>query len=365
MKKLIYYVPGQCKSLEHRPDAKIFLAIFKIFTDNISFVDRSNVIVPPIYTETPNHIKLPEPNPAFNLSFDECAIARAQEIYNKHLEHGVPIKLAWSGGTDSSAALMAFIELLGIQKAKESLEIVMTSNGIVENPYIWEKIVRKENFKLVNTMNFTEKWDGSEIMVNGEAGDQVHGTDIYRALRRMYGKESMTMLWTRERILQHIKWKATELTEHECEVLADIFIRHINSAPIEITTLADFWWWINFSCKWGSTIYRLVAKSPHPVDADFINNYFFPFYASEKFQLWSMYKREEKHKGNWETYKWKAKEFVCKTSGCDELYLKHRQGSLFTVLTHTNKFEAIDNEFNFYKNINPEDWYNPNNSFKV
>jgi hypothetical protein len=173
------------------------------------------------------------------------------------------------------------------------------------------------------------------------------------------------MLWKREHIVNHIKWKASYLNQQEAEKLADIFINQVKHAHVEILTLADFWWWLNLTCKWSAVMYRLVAKAPYPVDDKFIDNYFFPFYASEKFQLWSIYKRDEAHQGNWETYKWKAKEFVCKTSGCDELYFKHRQGSLFTVLSHTKKYEAIDNEFNFYTNPNPEDWYNPNNDFKV
>jgi hypothetical protein len=260
---------------------------------------------------------------------------------------------------------MAFIELLGIDKAKTALEIVMTSATVTENPYIWENIVRKENFKILHTMNFTDKWDGSEIMVNGEAGDQVQGTDIYRALRRLYGKDSMAMSWQREHIVNHIKWKTDDLTDAETEKLADIFINHVKQAPIEILSLADFWWWLNFSCKWSSVAYRVAAKAPHPVSEQFMDNYFFPFYASEKFQYWSMYKREEKHQGNWETYKWKAKEFVCKTSKCDDLYFKHRQGSLYSILAHTKKYEAIDNEFNFYNHIDPIVWYNPDNSFRI
>jgi len=365
MKNLIYYVPGRFSKLENLPDVKIWLSIFKIFADNVSFVDRTGAISAPIRTATPNSNRMPAFDPTFNLGFDECAVDRAQEIYNKHLEFGVPIRLGWSGGTDSSAALMAFVELLGMEKTKQAVEITMTSSSIVENPYIWDRIIRKENFKIVNSHEFSESWSGNEIMVNGESGDQVHGTDIYRALRRIYGKESMTMLWTRELILKHIEWKASNLNEHEREVLADIFIGHVMKAPMEITTLADFWWWLNFSCKWSSVFYRIVAKSPHSVDENYLNNYFFPFYASDKFQLWSMAKREEKHKGNWETYKWKAKEFVSKTSKSPELEFKHRQGSLYTVLTHTERFDAIDDEFNFYRTINPEDWYNPNNSFKV
>lgn len=366
MSNLVYYVPGSFTGLEHYPDARLWLAIFKIFTDNVSFVDRSGIIKSPIRTSVSDIVKLPNPDATFNLSFDECAVARAEEIYQQHLKHGVPIRVHWSGGIDSSTALMSFIELLGMSKAKEVVEVVMTSNGILENPHVWERVVRKENFKLIHTMTFSESWSGEEIMVNGEAGDQVHGVDIYRFLRKLFGPNSLTMKWTRDLIVRHITVKlAPSYSTNEIEHLADIFINKVQQAPINIDTLGDFWWWLNFSCKWNSVVYRLVAKSPHPVNEDYIKEYFFPFFASEKFQLWSMYKREEKHKGDWESYKWKAKEFVARVSGCPEYMFKHRQGSLYTVLAHTSKNEAIDDNYNFYKNIDPEFWYEPNNSFKV
>ena len=365
MKKLVYYVPGSFNPLKEQSDVKTWLSIFKIFADNISFVDRTGIITAPVLTATQPHNAIPVNDGSFSLSLDECAVARAEEIYNKHLEHGVPIRVGWSGGIDSSVALMSFIELLGMKRAVEVVEVVMTNNGIVENPYLWERIVRKENFRLVHSMNFSEKWDGSEIMVNGESGDQVHGTDVYRSLRRLYGEQSMTMPWTYELIYKHVVWKATDLNPAEAELFTNVLINQVKQAPVEIVTLADFWWWLNFSCKWSSVIYRLLAKSPVPVDDNYTSNFFFPFFASEKFQLWSMYKREEKHKGNWETYKWKAKDFVCKVSGCDDFQFKHRQGSLTTVLTHTTKCEAIDNEHNFYRSIDPTEWYEPNNSFRI
>lgn len=366
MKKLISYIPERFTPLKDSQDVKIFLGVFKIFNNNISFVDRSNVILPPLHVDTVDHIKLPEPNPQFNLSFKDCALARAEEIYNKHLEFNVPIRVGWSGGIDSSAALMSFIELLGMNKAKQVLEITTTNQCIVENPWVWEKVIRKENFKVNNAMRFTESWNGAEITVNGEGGDQVHGTDIYRALVKLYGQDALTIKWTPELIINHVtKLTSGFLNNTEAEFLANIFINKVKQSELEITTLADFWWWMNFTCKWASTFYRILLKSPHPLTKSYVDNYYFPFYGSEKFQLWSMYKRDEKHKGNWETYKWKAKEFVVEVSRCPEYSFKHRQGSLTTVMSHTKKYEAIDNEFNFYEHTDPVAWYNPNNSFRI
>jgi hypothetical protein len=364
MKQLIYYTPGRFEPVAHLPGVKVWLALFKIFNHNISFIDRTNTIIPPVNVVTPDQVKLPVANPNFNMSFGECAVARASEIYNKHLTTGAPIRLSWSGGIDSSAALMGFIQLLGVDKAKQALQISMTSASVMENPYVWENLVRKENFKVINPLQVDDSWDGSIIMVNGETGDQVQGTDIYRPLITKYGPNAMSMLWTEDLVFEFIKFRS-DLNDAEAEHLKNLLVNQVRQAPINIETFADFWWWLNFSCKWASTFYRLLTKCSSKIDAEFVDNYFFPFYASEEFQLWSMHKREEKHKGNWDTYKWKAKDFVCDTIGNDSFQQKHRQGSLSTILSHSKRYEAIDSEFNFYDRLVPEDWYNPNNSFKV
>jgi hypothetical protein len=364
MSNLIFYSPTRFNSLSDRPDVKTWLTLFKIFPPGVSFVDRTGIIKIPIRTATPAQVSLPTPDPTFNLSFGDCAINRAKEIYQKHLEHGVPIRLQWSGGIDSSAALAAFIQLLGVAESKRCLEIVMTSEGIIENPFMWEQVIRKEEFKIVNTMKFTEQWNGDAIMVNGEGGDQVQGTDLYRGIIQQHGAQAFTVLWTEGSVVEFIKFKG-KVTEQDARDLAVVLINQVKQAPIEIVTLADFWWWINFTCKWASTFYRIVTKTTRPITADFIDNYFFPFYSSKDFQLWSMYKRDEKHKGNWATYKWKAKDFVCDFLGDDSYQAKHRQGSLAQVLSQSSRAEAIDDEFNFYDKLNPGDWYTPNNSFRT
>lgn len=363
MKHLIYYSPSRFNTLADREDVRIWLTLFKIFPAGVSFVDRTGLIKIPIRTSTPAQASLPTPNPNFNLSFGDCSINRAEEIYQQHRKLQVPIQLYWSGGIDSSAALAAFVELLGAAEAKKCLEIVMTSSGIIENPFMWEQLIRKENFKIINTLNTTEHWDGSAIMVNGEQGDQVQGTDIYRMLIQQHGESALVIPWTPDLIINFIQFKA-KVTEYDAIRLAEVLINQVRQAPIDIITLGDFWWWINFTCKWAATFYRIVTKSIPNVDATFIDNYFFPFYGSNDFQLWSMYKREEKHKGNWATYKWKAKDFVCNFLGNDEYQAKHRQGSLHLILSQASKAEAIDSDFNYYDSIVPEEWYQTNNSFR-
>lgn len=366
MSNLIYYTPGRFESMSHLPDMKVFLALFKVFNNNISFIDRTGLIVPPVKTETLPPLQIPNADSTFNMSFDDCAIDSAQRIYKKHLELQIPIRIGWSGGIDSSATLMAFIEALGMAEATRCVEIAMTNEGLIENPYLWEKIIQPNNFKILNSMLVTNDWQDSSIMVNGEGGDQLHGTDIFRWIVSKYGKAGLSTPWTEEHIVGYIKLNATSLTDQEALLLANILIKMVSNAPVEITTTGDFWWWINFTAKWASTFYRLTTKAPENViTQEFIDNHFFPFYNTKNFQLWSMHKRNEAYKGTWESYKWKAKEFVARTSNSPEYNMKHRQGSLYNILAHTTRAEGIDSNFKFYDRLDPEEWYEPNNSFKI
>jgi hypothetical protein len=359
MPNLIYYTPGVFDKLSHKKDVRIWLGLFKLFQSTISFIDRTGTIQVPVKTTTLQENLLPV-NDNFNLSFRDCALKTAEKIYSKHKEFGVPIKLHWSGGIDSSAALTSFIELLGVAEAKRCVNIVMSSNGMYENPYMW-KIIRKEGFDLINSLSFEDTYANDYIAVNGEGGDQVHGTDVYRPLIRKYGSDIIGRIWTEDLIKEYVR-ERSGLVDSEADILTYVMIDQVKNSNLDIKTVGDFFWWLNFTCKWSSTFYRLITKSSTSVDIKTINNHFFPFYSSEEFQLWSMHMRHEKHKGDWNTYKWKAKEYVCSLVG-EEYSLKHRQGSLTVVMSHVPRNEALDSDFNLINKTDVEYWYNPNNSF--
>ena len=363
MKSLIYYTRSRFTEIEHLPGVKHWLTIYNVMPAGGSFVDRTNSIQLPVRTTTKACNALPLPQPGFNLSFRDVALLRAQEIYKKHQTLGVPIRVAWSGGIDSTAIITAFIELLGIEKARESLEILMTANSIIENPWVFERIIRKEKFKIVNMMHAANIINRSCITVNGEGGDQVHGTDAYRLLIRYFGTSAYSTNWTEDNIIGFIAARSPTATKESIEILAQALIKIVRSAPIELVTLTDFWWWMNFCCKWSTITYRILARTPETVTQEYLDNFYFPFYGSKEFQLWSMHRQDEAHSGDWQTYKWAAKKFSVDSLNVPEFNNKHRQGSLYAVMSQTHKALAIDEDYNFYTKFDPEDWYNPNNSF--
>jgi hypothetical protein len=372
MNQFIFYTPSVFKSLVHLPDVKLWLQTLRVSGDNIGSIDRTGTTINPIRTTTLDINKLPKFDPTFSMSFDECAINRAKEIYNQHQIKNVPIRLSWSGGIDSSTALLSFIELLGVKEASNCIEVVMTHASIMENPYIWEKIVRKENFKIVNASHFNESWNGGAIIVNGEGGDQVHGGDMPKHLFTLFGSDGLKMPMNEDNVYRFVKFRSNSpliiapgINHDDAIKVTDVLCRQFRNAPIPLETMNDALSMLNFSSKWASTFYRLITKANRPLSEEFIKNYYFPFYGSLDFQQWAMHPNGEKTKGTNESYKWKAKEYICRVSNTPELQMKHRFSSLVGIFNHVKRADFIDKELNFYKEINPEEWYNPENTFKL
>jgi hypothetical protein len=90
------------------------------------------------------------------------------------------------------------------------------------------------------------------------------------------------------------------------------------------------------------------------------------FYGTPEFQMWSMTNPDKKLFSTWSTYKWEAKRVICEFNK-DEDYRdnKVKMGSLYKLFIQKKSAEAIDSNLNFIHEdeLNPIDFYNPNNSF--
>ena len=101
----------------------------------------------------------------FNKTFEECCMDAAKELWKL----GKPIELFWSGGIDSSGALIALLET---KSQSDILSIRYTQNSIDEFPLMWEKLVRDKNYPLSDKEMLSESLfeDHGVIKVTGECG---------------------------------------------------------------------------------------------------------------------------------------------------------------------------------------------------
>lgn len=198
--------------------------------------------------------------------------------------------------------------------------------------------------------------------MTGEFNDQLHGSDMYRQLIAWKGDSILNDIWNEDMIRGYLQLKMPDDPDVEFWVMTLINI--VNRSPCQVHTMADFWWWINFSAKWTTVFWRMLlfADNPSYINRQWITNNYMHFFGSQNFQKWSMVNRTQKHKGNWLTYKWHARDLVCQVAG-QEYGMKTKRGSLWEIVKVKKKADAIDDNFNFYYDINPLSWYNINNHF--
>jgi len=344
-------------------DLRRFNTLFDMINYNISFIDRTAGIKVPVRTATPPQLLMPDFDPSFSMTYEECCQARVRDILARQKQIDVPIRLLYSGGIDSSLILVSFIKELGAEQAANRIQLVMSQESIEENPWMYEKLIRRGNFDMISGERHGGDWGRDRILVGGEFNDQVLGSDVYRDLTRWRGDGILSKAWSEGLMTEYYLSKG--LSRSDSEMWTAIFSDHLRRAPCTIETVADWWWWINFSCKWSSVYFRILmyARPGSEISKGYLDGYYYQFYGDDRFQKWSMVDRTYKHQGTWLTYKWLAKRLVSDFLGDDQYMQKMKRGSLWRLLGYKKSAEIIDENYQYDWDCTAADWYEPNNSF--
>jgi hypothetical protein len=107
----------------------------------------------------------------FTSTFEELTNRRAVELW----DIGKPIRLWWSGGIDSTCAL---VSLLKTKRLDTSLTVYLSKASVQENPRFYDLLVNKKiNLQWHSFDNYVydndQLWDGQTINVNGGGGDEL------------------------------------------------------------------------------------------------------------------------------------------------------------------------------------------------
>lgn len=370
MKKLIIYNPYCFTGLEHLKDFDAWRAIYKVTVGGTSVVaphiDRSNVIKFPVRAHVSESCELPEYDPNFNMDYMECSIDQALQIYKQSENLNVPVYIFWSGGIDSSMALVSFILAKGIDYAKKHTKIVMTPESIIENPFLYYDYVLP-NLDMVCGEHIDTLWGTDKIIVTGELNDHLIGSTEMRDFIAFKGtKESFTE-WKESEITRYYH-EYKKMSTHHAEIWAKILSDCVRSAKCPVYDYWDFYWYIVFVMKWVYCKHRTLVYS-NPNTMPFANyaeydKHHISFFSSINFQKWSMNNPHMKHQGSWESHKWLPRKLVSEFMNRPEYLNKTKNGSLWRLAISKSRVEAIDQDLNMYKKISVNDWYDSENSFK-
>lgn len=245
--------------------------------------------------------------------FGEICDERAAEIASLDM----PIVVYWSGGIDSTVALVALL------KADIKPVVCMNNASILENGVFYDRFVKDQLPILSSVPASRALLARDSVLVTGELMDQLFGADIehavtltsgWRVLHEALSFSTMIVVWTR------LGFSA----EHAASLCADV-MSSANAAGVQLQTVHDFFWWMNFAFKWQGVKHRMLMYSPLEEakllkESDRIRLIHFP--NTKDFQTWSCSRHERKILDRWETYKITAKRYIYRFDG-NEDYLNH------------------------------------------
>jgi hypothetical protein len=235
-------------------------------------------------------------------NFGEICRERAAFIVRKAARENMKIQILWSGGIDSTLALVSLFRKLEKSKEISRLEVLLSRESIEEYPSFFADII-EPNLKFVLFKPPIYKYlDANKIIVTGEHGDQIFGSD--KARHFVVTKQAFRPF---EEILPVViarKLGSAKSVDSIIEFLAP----QVKKSPVKIKTLFDYLWWMNFSLKWQHVSLRMIYATESAnlrLDENIIH-----FFSAKDFQNWSISNHERKIKSSWKSYKYIAKECI-------------------------------------------------------
>lgn len=343
------------------PGISTFLTLGKYFSIGLAMLDRTNTIITPV--QMTSLFPIPAMR-AMTKTFEEICNERAQELLTRADTLGTSISVFWSGGIDSTLALISLLKNATPEQVKR-ITVLMSEESISENPNFYKDHVHRK-LRTDSVMTFPYLIGTKTLMVSGEQNDQLFGFDAVGKLINMLGSSVIHEPYTRDKLFDF--FNASANNDRATNRFLDLFERLMHAAPIPIRSYFEYLWWINFSTKWQNTFMRALScvapRNVPLVTAEYVQTLYTTFYGTDDFQLWSLNNLDKRIKDEWRTYKWVCKDIIYDyTKDADYRDNKIKHGSLRSVVIQQHTYSFIDDAFNFTDTLAPEKFYVRENDF--
>ncbi|MFZ3229654.1 MAG: hypothetical protein WA160_05585 [Pseudobdellovibrio sp.] len=243
----------------------------------------------------------------FTKTFEDISLQRAQDLWVECALYQ-NINILWSGGIDSTLALVALILTL---PNKFNITVYCNFSSINENERFYKLLLANKSVILKNSSVLTETVPTQ--FVTGDLGDQIFGSELLFRIDREFGFENL------KKPFQQI---IPKLFNSRCgselgSVLYDRYLPIINECPFPLKSAFDFIWWWNYTQKWQGVKLRKQCYLKNDMKL-------FHFFDSSDFELWSVFNHELKIGSVIESYKKSAKDFIFKYDN-NEFYLNFKK----------------------------------------
>jgi hypothetical protein len=274
------------------------------------FIDRSETV--PHYLDVK-----PLSSPAiyessFNFSFNDILFRNSSII----LGFDKKVNILWSGGLDSTTALVA---LLTTAKNKDQIRILANYNSIIESGYMYDTFFKKFDIK-IDTSGGRGSFNEDELYITGALGNQL------------FSLGSFEMTYDIADVNKPFR-NFVDAEEYEFLEIA------LTKSPRPIETLEDYIWFKTFMFKWDHQRLAMINKWIQPKNVEKYIDIIVGFYYNSLFEQWSIHRKEQQH--DRELTKLPMRKFILKELGreaedyCNRKKITH---SIFTPYNNSYKY---------------------------
>jgi hypothetical protein len=263
----------------------------------------------------PDYVLCPALNQQSTKSFNDVTDLRAVDIKQAMKQQDQEIAVFWSGGIDSTVALAAMVKNFDSVDLK-NITVIANNQSYYENPIFYHSVIEKYQLKTVNFKNFSddriqELFDRYYV-VDGEPADKLWIVNIAIQFESVYGAGSL-ITPLKKISNKFIEFLTGYMSADQANQYYNSLIQNINEAGVEIVTLGDLFWWINFNFHWVEHLliwYNQFPIKNHESYKQYKKNYK-PWYNTEEYQLWSLSDRPKSIKTDrHDLYKMPAKQYI-------------------------------------------------------
>jgi hypothetical protein len=358
----IFLNPKNYDKLKNVPGGEAFSLYFKIFSQNITAIDRTDTVSIPLKTSTLDLFKLPKFE-KYEKDFEEICNDRAKFLINKAKETNRKMLVMYSGGVDSTLILVSLLKNATKEELKNII-VMLSDSSIKENSNFYYNHVIK-NFECVSSYRFPYfLGNDNYFTVSGENADQLFGSQVndFYTKHRPYSDLFKPIEEVQGNIIDWFNMRVDESERKYTEGIFLLFKKIVDNAPIKLNDTYKFFWWINFVTKWQSVYVRILPYSVNKSTIKFEENYT-TFYSPKEFQLWSMNNVDKFVKDTPNSTKYIPKSIICDFTKDNEYHKKPKMGSLALIVKQKEMIYTLNEDMTFTNKYPDKELYNYNNDF--
>ena len=213
-----------------------------------------------------------------HIPFSDLMDKTSVELIEK--AQGGDIVVCWSGGIDSTGAVVALLKHLD---DKTRLKIICAPSAIEEYPHFYNDFLIKQGISVKVTNDVVKNLDTMEcgVITSGWCADQLFGSDTHLRIPDAY---NLPWLEGVAKLYAHRTDGRVKLSSSSIEAIEAIYQDYANRLGVTLNQYCEFAWLFNFGCKFTFVKEVMRLNMPESQNRDKC----IPFYSGFDFQRWSV-----------------------------------------------------------------------------